>query len=256
MSASPTRQTHTLVIVAKYPAPGQVKTRLGAAIGNSHATALYTAFLRDLAVRFDAPDHPWALRWAVAPGARPAESLREIVGLDACVFQQRGEDFADRLYHICEDARALGARRLAIMSSDAPQLPAALVARAFAALDRVGVAISPAEDGGYSLIALHLPDAPAAPSDLFRGIQMSTPTVLAETLARAAALGLRVRRLETTFDVDEAADLGRLWLALRATPWLAPHSYAALVELIAAPVRDIAGIAGNEDAYGDIASRW
>lgn len=103
-----------------------------------------------------------------------------------------------------------------------------------------GIALSPAEDGGYSLIALRLPEAPIAPPDLFRGITMSTATVLAETRARAAALGLRVALLAPTFDVDEAADLGRLWAALRAAPSLAPRTYAALAALIASPIDSLA----------------
>jgi uncharacterized protein len=273
MSATP---TDTLVIVAKYPEPGMVKTRLGVVIGAGRAAALYSAFLRDLAARFDTPDAPWTVRWACAPDARPPEALRAIVGPRAHVFSQRGENFAERLYHTCEDARALGARRLAIMGSDSPQIGTKLIAEAFAALDETrrrstrrsrapwpiplashDLAISAAEDGGYSLIAFALPDPPDAPPDLFRGITMSTATVLAETEARAAALGLRVARLEPTFDVDEVADLGRLWTALRATPSLAPRSYAALAGLIAAPLqRAEQGRSGNEEIYDDIASRW
>lgn len=243
----------TLVIVAKYPEPGQVKTRLGAVIGQRLAATLYTAFLRDLGARFETPGAPWTLRWACAPGERPPEALRAIVGPGARVFPQRGEDFADRLYHIGQDAQALGARRLVILSSDAPQIPAALVAEAFVALAKSEVSISPAEDGGYSLIGLRLPEKPPPLPDLFRGIRMSTPAVLAETLARAAALGLRVTMLAPTFDVDEAADLGRLWQALRVAPSLAPRSYAALAMLIgkAGAVRHV----GNEDARGDFASR-
>jgi uncharacterized protein len=247
MSAIP---SDTLVIVAKYPEPGQVKTRLGAVIGASHAAALYSAFLRDLAARFDAPGAPWTLRWACAPSERPPEALCDIIGQRGQIFVQRGPDFADRLYHIGEDAQALGARRLVIMSSDAPQLSAALVADAFAALAESDVAISPAEDGGYSLIGLRLPETPAAPPDLFRGVHMSATETLAETLQRAAALGLSVTQLAPTFDVDEAADLGRLWLALRDAPALAPRSYAALAALVG----DAGAVLhpGNEDSHGHI----
>jgi hypothetical protein len=82
---------------------------------------------------------------------------------------------------------------------------------------------------------------------------MSTTTVLAETLTRAEALGLRVTSLAPTFDVDEAADLGRLWLALRAAPALAPRSYAALATLIGS--LDAIGFAGKDDTRGDSAYR-
>ena len=108
-------------------------------------------------------------------------------------------------------------------------------------------------DCGYSLIGLRLPADSAAPPDLYRGIRMSTSTVLAETLERAAALRLRVTLLDSTFDVDEAADLERLWLALRAMPTLAPRSYAALAALLGEA--GAIGFPGNEDAHGEFASR-
>jgi rSAM/selenodomain-associated transferase 1 len=276
MSASGNDQANALIIVAKYPEPGHVKTRLGAVIGAERAATLYSAFLRDLAERFEmseataATEASWTLRWAVTPSDRPVESLREYIGAAARVFAQRGDDFAERLYHICVDVCALGAQRIVIMSSDAPQLPTALAMDAFAALHTYDVAISPAEDGGYSLIALRLPDPTTAPLDLFRGIQMSTPTVMKETFARAASLGLRVRLLATTFDVDEAADLERLWRALYAAPDLAPNTLAALSRLTSlanlsatAPsglagitsITSITSITGNEDEHDGIVSR-
>ncbi|HEV2236284.1 MAG TPA: TIGR04282 family arsenosugar biosynthesis glycosyltransferase [Ktedonobacterales bacterium] len=229
-SASDTLQRDVLAIVAKFPHPGQVKTRLAAGIGAEAAARLYAAFLRDLAARFNpaATREGYALVWAHTPGLG---DLRTIVGDGARLLAQRGVDFADRLDGIARDLAGAGYRRTVIASSDSPHLPAARVRDAFAALARADVALGPATDGGYYLVGFH---ARPAPPDLFRDITMSTPHVLDDTLRRAARLSLRVAPLPATFDVDEPADLLTLARALAAPgpdadP--APRTLAALAEL-------------------------
>jgi rSAM/selenodomain-associated transferase 1 len=201
-----------LVIVARYPEPGRVKTRLAATIGAEEAARLYRAFLVDLAARFScaARQDGYRLIWAKAPGEG---DLRTVVGAKAHVIQQHGNDFAERLHNVCADLTDAGAREVVIIGSDSPHLPVAWVARAFGIVARGEVALGPAEDGGYYLIGVH---ARPSPPNLFLGIQMSTAHVLSETLGRAAALALPVRLLPTTFDVDEADSLPILANVLNA----------------------------------------
>jgi rSAM/selenodomain-associated transferase 1 len=215
----PRQRRDVLAIVAKYPRPGAVKTRLAAAIGRHAAAHLYTAFLHDLAARFGlaAARDGYGLVWAQAPG--PGD-LRTVVGDDAHLLTQRGEDFADRLAAVGWDLAGTGFQRIVIASSDSPHLPAARVRDAFAALDDADVALGPAADGGYYLIGFH---ARPTPPDLFHRITMSTEQVLADTVRRAQRLRLRVHLLPTTFDVDEVADLHTLASALAApSPDTAP----------------------------------
>jgi uncharacterized protein len=204
------KKLDVLAMVAKYPEAGKVKTRLGAAIGFASAAALYRAFLGDLAGRFtrSAQEHGYTLRWSCAPGSG---SLEEIVGRQAPVHTQHGSDFADRLYHLAVDMEAIGVQRLVIMGSDSPHLAASLVQDAFVAIEPGRVVLGPAEDGGYYLIGF---DLTRGVPDFFRGIEMSTPRVLEETLARAAALGFSAHFLPATFDIDEIGDLARLALTL------------------------------------------
>jgi uncharacterized protein len=228
----PVLPTDMLVVVAKYPYPGQVKTRLGTTIGYTSAAALYRAFLADLAERF-APagqEHDFTLAWACSPGT---SQLQDIVGADAPVLTQRGADFADRLYNLAADVETTGVQRLVIMSSDSPHLATSLVHDAFVLIEPGQVVLGPAEDGGYYLIGL---DLRSGAPDLFRGIQMSTPYVLQETMARAAALHLSVRLLPATFDVDEVGDLERLAeeLARRGSP-ACTHTRAMLQRLRGPP---------------------
>ena len=229
-AVSETGPGRVLAIVAKYPTPGVAKTRLAARVGARAAADLYRAFLEDLAARFTvaAERDGYALVWARAPG--PGD-LREVVGAGARVIRQRGDDFAARLHAVCADLRAEGYGDIVVSSSDSPHLPARWVRQAFAAIGDRRIALGPAEDGGYYLIGLR---AVGGVPDLFRGIAMSTPQVYAETVARAAALGLAVARLPETFDVDEVADLERLARALAppgAESAAAPRTLAALRRL-------------------------
>jgi uncharacterized protein len=236
----PVLPTNMLAIVAKYPSPGQVKTRLGASIGYARAAALYRAFLDDLAERFTpvGREHGFTLSWACAPGRG---QLQEIVGADAPVLTQRGEDFADRLYNLAVDLETTGVRRLVIIGSDSPHLATSLVRDAFLLTQPGHVVLGPAEDGGYYLIGL---DVSSGVPDLFRGIQMSTPSVLQETMARAMELHLSVHLLPQTFDVDEVADLKRLAEELTRGSFPACPRTQAMLEQLRGPAQ-----AEDETAY-------
>jgi uncharacterized protein len=238
------RRRDALVIVAKYPSPGRVKTRLGATIGYEQSARLYGAFLRDLAERFSlaALVDGYDLLWACV---EDAATMAPILGTDARIIVQRGDDFAERLYHICRDVAARGYTRTVILGSDSPQAPGAAIAEAFAALRdaNVDVVLGPADDGGYYLVGLW--NQPAPP-DLFTGITMSTPLVFTQTLERARSLGLAVRVAPTTFDVDCEADLLRLAHALDALPTLAPRTHKLLKNLLTRMTR-----VGNADGVAD-----
>ena len=242
----PNRQRETsphagdlLAIVAKYPQPGAVKTRLGARIGHENAARLYHSFLLDLRERFEAAAarDGYTLCWAYAPGL---PSLRPLVRAGSLILPQRGDNFAARLRNITLDAAARGCERIVILGSDSPQVSGDIVAQAFTALETHDLALGPADDGGYYLIALRLRPEPL---DLFSGIRMSTPTVLAETLERARASGLSVALLGATFDVDTTADLDRLRATLEADVALAPQTLAAL-RALEQPTPASHGVAG------------
>ena len=117
---------------------------------------------------------------------------------------QRGADLGERLLGATEDLLAAGFAGVCLINSDSPTLPAALLKRTVQALHSPGdrIVLGPAIDGGYYLIGLKHPYRP-----LFDGIPWSTNQVLAQTLARAAALRLPVAVLPTWYDVDDAGTL-------------------------------------------------
>ena len=228
--ARASRTGRALFIVARLPLVGQTKTRLGQAIGHEAATRLYRAFLADLGERFtqaagrDGYDVFWLY---AAPDEASEDAFAACIPAGAGLIRQERGDFGARLWQGFEALGKRGYARIVVLGSDSPQVPAAWVARAFAALERDDVVIGPAHDGGYYLLGQR-----GTPADLFRGITMSTPTVYEETLARARAAGLSVAFAPATFDVDEADDLARLREVLRAAPSseadCAPATQAAL----------------------------
>ncbi|HEU5440612.1 MAG TPA: TIGR04282 family arsenosugar biosynthesis glycosyltransferase [Ktedonobacterales bacterium] len=209
-----------LLMVARVPSAGQTKTRLGAVIGHEQAATLYGAFLADLGARFSeaAARDSYDLYWyyAAPAGADERDSERDFarwVPPAARLLRQEGADLGERLWNGFQALHARGYERIVVLGSDSPQIPAARVREAFDALTTHDAVIGPARDGGYYLLGQR-----GAPADLFTGIQMSTPTVCAETVARASGLGRRVARLAESFDVDVPADLETLLAALDAAP--------------------------------------
>jgi rSAM/selenodomain-associated transferase 1 len=197
------RPSPALLVLAKAPVPGRVKTRLTPPCTPQQAAALARAALEDTLA-------------AVAASTRPA---RRVLVLDGrrgpwvppgfAVVAQRGEGLAARLAAAFADA---GAPAL-LVGMDTPQVTPDLLD---AGLDALGAAavdacFGAATDGGYWAIGLRRAD-PA----VFRGVPMSAPNTGAVQAARLRALGLRTATLPPLRDVDTIADA-------RAVAALAPH---------------------------------
>lgn len=213
-----------LLVVAKEPVAGQTKTRLCPPLDGATAAKLYTCFLRDtLDLMRQVPDVRRGLVYAPAGAGAYFRTLAP----DMDLAPQRGAGLGERLDHLLTDALAGGAAGAVVMGSDSPSLPAEHLARAFTLLDSHDMVLGPCDDGGYYLIGLRRPQP-----RLFREVTMSTPTVAGDTLAIAAALGLRTALLPPWYDVDTTAELARLRAELREAPaGVAAHSRRFLAAL-------------------------
>jgi uncharacterized protein len=150
---------------------------------------------------------------------------------DFFLLPQTGDDLGARLDHaLTHCLLQRGAGKVVIMDTDSPTLPAAYLAQAFARLDTADVVLGPCDDGGYYLIGLNRP----APR-LLREVTMSTPHVVRETLALAAAEGLKTALLPPWYDVDTVAELERLTQELaQLRLQRAPNTRTALSRHLAA----------------------
>ena len=190
-----------MIVFAKVPRPGRVKTRLAAAIGDDAAASLY----RDLGRRVldGVRGGPYRLSVYIDP-ANELAAARDWLGEAGVVFRpQEGEDLGERLADAFR--RELErARHVCAIGTDAPAVDGRVAERAFAELAGNDLVLGPALDGGYYLIGArgHWPE-------LFRGVPWSTEDVLTATLARASALGLRTAILDPLPDIDTVEDLER-----------------------------------------------
>ncbi len=206
------------MVLSKPARPGKVKTRLVGALTPEQAAALHAVFLADLLERLRRGDFDLSIAWQVGAGEEPPD-----VGLPAWI--QEGTDLGARLHHSLERA-GQGHALVAAVGSDHPDLPLERVEEAFGRLERgAEVVLGPAQDGGYYLIGFR---REALREDVFAGIPWSTAGVLAATLERCAAVGLRATLLEPAADVDTPADLDRLVAALAAGPSDCPRTLALL----------------------------
>jgi rSAM/selenodomain-associated transferase 1 len=206
-----------VVIMAKQPQPGAVKTRLCPPLSPQAAAVLYQAFLLDkiaqvgtlkavcpvIAYTPDAAHHFFA---AIAP-----HFLR---------IPQQGADLGARLTNTFAHLFAAGYTGVLAIDSDTPTLPTDFLQQAIEclALPHNDVVLGPSEDGGYYLIGLR-----ALHRELFEDMPWSTAAVILETKRRAAAKGLTVTDLPAWFDIDTPEELARLRTSLLQSAVGAPY---------------------------------
>ena len=187
-----------LLIFARHPVLGQGKTRLARTIGPEAALCVYRELLARTRAATDGVAAAKTLWLAGEPAAE--STFAHWAG-----YQQRPQppgDLGQRLHAAFAAAFAAGAPAAVVIGTDCPELTAAHLAAAFRHLATHDAVVGPARDGGYYLLGLR-----ALVPDFFRNKPWSTATVLAETLADAARLGLRVAQLPPLADVDTAEDL-------------------------------------------------
>jgi uncharacterized protein len=207
-----------VVIMCKAPRAGEAKTRLAPLVSAEGAAALAACFFADVAASAGAVARALFIAYAPADGRAALEEILRggaagAEGRETLWLEQRGRDLGARLAAVVEDVFGLGFGPVAVVGADSPTLPPAYVARALDALadDAADVALGPADDGGYYLVALRRP----AP-ELFGGVEWSTPRAYEQTAANASRLALRLLELPRWYDVDTPADLRRLRAELDA----------------------------------------
>ena len=203
----------SLILFAKPPLAGRVKTRLAESLGREGAARLYACFLRDAAETARAlmearPGVALVCEWALEEAESPDEfPLTDRLPGAFLHRAQTGADLGMRMAAALGRCLAFG-RRAVLIGTDFPDLPHEVLIEAFEKLacgDEPTVALGPAADGGYYLIGMNrfLPE-------IFTGIPWSTGEVLSRTMEKARALGVGTALLPEWRDVDEADDLEAL----------------------------------------------
>lgn len=202
-------QPDRVILFTRYPRPGQCKTRLIPVLGAEGAAALHRRMTDRMVARLAelAALHPHCLEIHY-DGGSPAE-MTSWLGPHHHYRQQAAGDIGCRMRAAIRSHQGR-MRRLLLVGSDCPDLSAALLRDAFAALDSHDLVLGPAFDGGYYLIGARGQSAPLVCDTLFQDIPWSTDMVFSLTLARARRLRLRCHTLTRLHDIDTPEDLGYL----------------------------------------------
>lgn len=219
--------TALLIIFAKEPRPGHVKTRLTPPLSSEEAAQLYHNFLEDILEEMKRlPDVRLALAFS------PSEAFnffRNLAPPGTDVFPQDGKDLGERMARACNRGFMAGYSPVLLRGSDTPDLPAAIVMEAKDVLTsrQAEVVLGPATDGGYYLVGLSNPQP-----HLFQGPAWSSSTVLASTLETARQLNLTVHLLPAWADIDTIADLAAFLHRARPAPQPGWRSRLAALHLL------------------------
>src|SRR5262245_57052760 len=186
-----------IILFAKAPVPGNVKTRLAERLGAEATLALHRAFVLDML------DKLLTLRDFADIELHTDRNTDAWRSRSVTICRQTAGDLGLKMLHALSAALAMGREMACIVGSDAPALPAAHL-RALCA-SSADVALGPCEDGGYYAIACR-----RTHPRMFEGVEWSSPAALAQTEHAASRCGLTVARGPIWYDIDRPEDLLRL----------------------------------------------
>jgi rSAM/selenodomain-associated transferase 1 len=218
----------TLILFAKYPTPGKVKTRLIPAVDAETAALLAESFLLDITDRI-ARSLDAGIRCVLCfdpPEARAAfcELLANTPSfLERFEFvTQRGNELGERLCNALADVRKTHSGPFVFIGTDAPDLAISEIETGVARSQNGSAFLTPATDGGYVLLAL--PDTVS--EHVFENIAWSSRTTANDQIEQLKRCGIDTILSSATWpDVDEAADLKELEERLNANPSIAPRTH-------------------------------
>lgn len=192
-------QNNLLLIFVKNPEKGAVKTRLAQTLGNEKAYQIYLKLLHhtiEEAKKVDVMKQVWYSAFIDENDTISEQHFQKKV--------QKGNSLGERMSHAFELGFRNGARKVAIIGSDCPDISPGIIENAFEALISHDLVIGPSEDGGYYLLGMRnfVPE-------LFTGIDWSTENVFQQTLEKAIKLSMSTSFLPVLNDIDTEEDLER-----------------------------------------------
>jgi uncharacterized protein len=218
-----------LVVMAKAPRVGKVKTRLLGALNPEEARRLYVAFLSDtFALMEDLKEEREGLILALCYTPEgEEEAFEEVEREGSLMIPQRGENLGERLTNCFADLFALGFESVVVLGADSPTLPGEYVFDAFECFETDDdVVFGPADDGGYYLVGMR-----KLHGRIFEDIPWGAGGVMGATMDRAREAELNLVLLPDWHDVDTPEDFERLKRELEENKSAAKFTRRFLKEL-------------------------
>lgn len=218
-----------LVVMAKAPREGEVKTRLFGALSPEEARRLYVAFLSDTFALMEevmAEREELSLALCYTPEG-DEEAFEEVEREGSLMIAQRGETLGERLANCFADLFALGFESVVVIGADSPTLPGEYLFDAFECFETGDeVVIGPTDDGGYYLVGMR-----KLHRRIFEDAPWGAAGVLDATIERAKEAGLDLVLLPEWYDVDRPEDFERLKRELSVNRDVAKFTRSSLKDL-------------------------
>jgi len=191
-------QDNAMILFARDPVLGQVKTRLRSSFDDETIFKLYVCFVEDSLEKIRQVDNVKCF-----VGIFPENHSGFFEGMESfgmSLFVQRGNDLGDKMRQAFVDRFAEGYKKVVIIGSDSPSLPVSYINKALAS--EKDLVLGPSTDGGYYLIAMK-----DKVSEVFSGVAWGTENVLDETLDKIKGTSISLELLPIWYDVDSPDDL-------------------------------------------------
>jgi hypothetical protein len=220
-----TNDNSCIIVFAKAPIVGHVKTRLAKDMDASLVVLLYRNFVKDIIDKISDMGHPIKIFYD-PPGS---ESLmREWLGDYHELVLQTGFDLGQKMSNAFEYVFKHGNRQAVLMGADLPDLPKKIISDAMHVLKSKDAVIGPAADGGYYLIGF---SSATYLQTIFTDIAWGSSAVFQKTMDILTSSGLLVHPLPEWRDVDDYDDLKDLIRCLKNHPDRATHTYLFLEDI-------------------------
>lgn len=199
-------EQNALIIFARYPSLGKVKTRLASTYGKEFALKFYSKCLTHLFKLLLQNKNDKITQYIFCSEKKELNSMKKFAGDGFIYCFQEGNNLGERLQNAFEKVFNNGASKAVIVGTDVPDTSNEIITQSFELLDSNDIVIGPSFDGGYYLLGMKkfLPD-------LFSRIDWSTKSVLEKTLVKIKTANLTFAKLEELYDIDEENSL-KLWL--------------------------------------------
>ena len=199
------KKINGLIVFAKYPEQGKVKTRLAEGIGNNKATQFYKLCAENL---FDqAANISFTHTYLFFDPSSTKEKMKEWIKFDFEYNPQNNSDLGKRMSEAFKTLFDKGFKKAVIVGTDVPDMNKIIIEQTFDLLDKYDLVISPSPDGGYNLLGMKKLNL-----NLFENIEWSSSSVLSKTVDAAKKQNLTIKLLDQLIDIDTEKELLE-WLA-------------------------------------------
>jgi len=222
MPLFPMSNHQCIIIFAKAPVKGHVKTRLATDMDETDVVNLYKHFVSDILYKIKSTGLPHKIFYD-PPGTEAL--MADWLGADNDFVLQKGEDLGERMENAFMKLFVNNITRAVIIGTDSPDLPEAYIMDAFSGLEKNDAVIGPAVDGGYYLIGFN---KDSIVPEVFANMPWGTGVVFEKSMAILNNQNLSVHMLPKWRDVDTLNDLKYLIQSLKKNPAIARQTSSFL----------------------------